>query len=129
VSSVKRKEQEKMTRKITVLTLCAMLIELCGSVGAQQPTKMARIGYLGAASPSSNTDRIEAFRQGLREVGYIEGKNIIVEYRYAEEKFDRLPTLAAELVGLKVRHYRLGWLGGNTSSQRSNRYHSHCHDE
>ena len=69
---------------------------------AQQPKKIPRIGFLGAASMSANSARIEAFRQGLRELGYVEGKNIVIEYRYADGKSDRLPALAVELVGLKV---------------------------
>jgi putative tryptophan/tyrosine transport system substrate-binding protein len=69
---------------------------------AQQPKKVPRIGYLSVSSPSANVGRIEAFRQGLRELGYVEGKNIVIEWRYAEGKFDRLPALAAELVQLKV---------------------------
>ena len=69
---------------------------------AQQPTKIPRIGYLGMTSLSKNAARTEAFRQGLRELGYVEGKNIVVEYRYAEGKFDRIPDLSAELVRLKV---------------------------
>jgi len=91
-----------MKKKIRVLTLCAMLLALCVSADAQQPKKVPRIGYLGANSPSVNPSRIEAFRQGLRELGYVEGKNIVIEYRRAEGKFDRLPDLAAELVRLKV---------------------------
>jgi putative ABC transport system substrate-binding protein len=69
---------------------------------AQQPAKIPRIGYLGAATLSAIPERVEAFRQGLRELGYVEGKNIVIEYRYAEGKLDRLPALAAELVRLKV---------------------------
>ena len=69
---------------------------------AQQPTKIPRIGYLSGSGLSVLAARIEAFRQGLRELGYVEGKNIIIEWRSAEEKFDRLPELAAELVRLKV---------------------------
>jgi putative tryptophan/tyrosine transport system substrate-binding protein len=69
---------------------------------AQQPTKIPRIGFLSAASPSAIAARIAAFQQGLRDLGYVEGKNIVIEYRYAEGKFDRLPDLAAELVRLKV---------------------------
>jgi len=68
---------------------------------AQQPKKIPRIGYLIGSSPTANA-RVEAFRQGLRELGYIEGQNLIIEYRYAEGKLDRLPELAAELVRLKV---------------------------
>ncbi len=71
-------------------------------VEAQQSTKIPRIGVLGATDPSTNSARIEAFRQGLRELGYIEGKNIVIEYRWAEGKSERLPDLAAELVRLKV---------------------------
>jgi putative ABC transport system substrate-binding protein len=71
-------------------------------IEAQQPTKVPRIGYLSATSPSVNPTRIEAFRQGLRELGYVEGKNIAIEWRYAEGKQDRVPALAADLVRLKV---------------------------
>lgn len=84
------------------LLLCAMLCALCFPAAAQQRNKVYRIGFLGAASLSANAARIEALRQGLRELGYVEGKNIVVEYRYADGKPDRLPALAAELVGLKV---------------------------
>ncbi len=80
--------------------LCSLRFAL--SAEAQQPTKIPRIGYLSAASPSANSARIEAFRQGLRELGYVEGKNIVIEWRSAEGKLDRLPALAAELVRLKV---------------------------
>src|SRR5262249_11031921 len=64
---------------------------------AQQPTKVPRIGLLFTATPAAAAARIEAFRQGLRELGYAEGNNILLEYRYAEEKLDRLPALAVEL--------------------------------
>src|SRR4030095_1913251 len=69
---------------------------------AQQTKKVPRIGYLSARSSSSESTQAEAFRQGLRELGYVEGKKIIIDYRYAEGKFERLPDLAAELVRLKV---------------------------
>ncbi len=69
---------------------------------AQQPTKIPRIGFLNATSPSTIAARLAAFRQGLRELGYVEGKNIVVEYRWAEGKIERLPDLATELVRLKV---------------------------
>jgi putative ABC transport system substrate-binding protein len=69
---------------------------------AQQPTKVPRIGYLGAASRTTSPARIEAFRQGLHELGYVEGKNIVIDYRWTEGKLDRLPALASELVRLKV---------------------------
>jgi len=89
-----------MKKKITVLTLSAMLLALCASAEARQAKKVPRIGYLSAGDPDAA--RIEPFRQGLRELGYVEGKNIFIEWRYAEGKLDRLPALAAELVLLKV---------------------------
>jgi putative ABC transport system substrate-binding protein len=69
---------------------------------AQQPTKIVRIGYLNPGDPVSRTYRTEAFRQGLKDLGYIEGKNVIIEYRFAEARIDRLPELARDLVHLKV---------------------------
>jgi|SRR5215510_1339897 len=69
---------------------------------AQQPKKVPQIGYLSVSSPSAMSTRTEAFRQGLRELGYVEGKNIVIEWRSAEGKRDRVPSLAAELVRLKV---------------------------
>ena len=76
---------------------------MCGAVAqAQQPAKIPRIGLLISSSASFSLARVEAFRQGLRELGYVEGKNIIIEYRYADGKLERLPDLAAELVRLKV---------------------------
>jgi putative tryptophan/tyrosine transport system substrate-binding protein len=92
-----------MKKNITVLILCAMLFALSFPASAQQPTKVPRIGYLTADSRSARADvRAEAFREGLRELGYVEGKNIVIEWRQAEGKLDRLPALAAELVRLKV---------------------------
>jgi len=74
---------------------------MCGAVGAQ-PTKIPRIGFLSALNPDAVPTWLVAFRQGLREHGYVEGKNIVIEWRYAEGKLDRLPSLANELVNLKV---------------------------
>jgi ABC-type uncharacterized transport system substrate-binding protein len=91
-----------MKQTITTFALSAMLFALCSPAQAQQPTKIPRIGYLNANFPTTNPVRIEAIRQGLRELGYVEGKNIVIEWRYAEGKSIRLPALAAELVRLKV---------------------------
>ena len=92
-----------MKKKITVLTLCAMLFALCTSAQAQQPGKIPRIGYLSPGSGAAeHSPRAQAFRQGLRDLGYVEGKNIAIEHRDAEGKLDRLPDLAAELVRMKV---------------------------
>jgi putative tryptophan/tyrosine transport system substrate-binding protein len=84
------------------LALCAMLLALCVPADAQQPKKVFRIGYLAANNPSTDSARSEAIRLALRELGYIEGQNIAIEYRYAEGEQDRNPQLAAELVRLKV---------------------------
>jgi ABC-type uncharacterized transport system substrate-binding protein len=91
-----------MKRKITVLTLCALLLALCASAEAQQTAKVARIGYLSNSDPTSESTSLDATRRALRERGYIEGQNIAIDYRYAEQKLDRLPELAAELVRLNV---------------------------
>ena len=88
-----------MKRKITVLILCATLFVLSFLAQAQHPKKVYRIGYLSSGSASIRT---EAFRQGLRELGYFEGKNITIEYRDAEGKIERYSDLASDLVSLKV---------------------------
>jgi putative ABC transport system substrate-binding protein len=90
-----------MSRIFTVVCLL-LTVFLPGGSGAQQPAKIPVIGHLGASSAAAETARKEAFRQGLRELGYIEGKNIMIEWCYAEGSFDRLRALAAELVRLKV---------------------------
>ena len=87
---------------VFVVSLCGVLIALCGSAEAQQPKNVPRIGFLSAVSPSTISARLDAFRQGLRELGYVQGKNIVIEWRSAEGKSDRLSGLAAELVRLKV---------------------------
>jgi putative tryptophan/tyrosine transport system substrate-binding protein len=91
-----------MRKKFFGLTLGAMLLALSFPVEAQQSKKIPKIGFLSAPSRSAQSARNEAFSQGLRELGYVEGKNIVIEWRYAEGKLERLPDLAAELVGLKV---------------------------
>ena len=88
-------------RKLIIALLASSLGVPLASFG-QQAAKVARIGFLEASSPSAIAARIEAFRQGLRELGYVDGKNVAIEYRYAEGNFDRLPALAAELVRLNV---------------------------
>jgi putative ABC transport system substrate-binding protein len=88
--------------RLLISGLCAVLFALCSSVGAQQPGKVPRIGFLIASAPSAIAPRMDTFRQGLREHGYVEGKNIVIERRHADGKSDHLPALAAELVSLKV---------------------------
>jgi putative ABC transport system substrate-binding protein len=85
-----------------LLALSAVLFALCPPAEPQQPKKVPRIGYLGANPRSVSRARIEAFRQGLRALGYVEGKNIIIEWRFADANPDRLPGLGAELVRLPV---------------------------
>jgi ABC-type uncharacterized transport system substrate-binding protein len=79
-----------------------VLVVVAAVVRAQQPTKAPQIGYLGGVSLSANTARHEAFRQGLRELHYVEGKNIVIDWRSADGKLERLPALAAEMVRLKL---------------------------
>ena len=94
----------KVTRptvRVVALTLALLAVPLLAH--AQQPGKTYRIGWLGLASPGPEVLRIvDAFRQGLRELGYVEGQNIVLEYRWAHGKAERLPDLATELVRLKV---------------------------
>jgi putative tryptophan/tyrosine transport system substrate-binding protein len=88
--------------RLLISGLCALLFALCVSVQAQQPKKVPRIGLLISASTAAMAPYIEAFRQGLRELGYIEGKSIILEIRGGEANPDRVSDLAAELIALKV---------------------------
>ena len=88
--------------KIFVLFLTTILLTTASATQAQQPTKVPRIGFLIASSRSVNAARYETFLQGLRELGYEEGKNIVIEWRSGEGRFDRLAALAAELIRLKV---------------------------
>ena len=89
-----------MKIKITGLALCAMLFALCVSTEGQQHVRIPRIGFLFMGS--KDQPHLDSFRQGLRDLGYVEGKNIVIEHRYAEGKPDALPALAAELVGQNV---------------------------
>src|SRR5438093_6605376 len=90
-------------RKINFyIALSAVVVTLCGPVHAQQAGKIFRIGFLDQSTASGMAGLLEAFRQELSKLGWIEGKNITIEYRFAEQKNERLPELAAELVRLKV---------------------------
>jgi putative ABC transport system substrate-binding protein len=91
-----------MRKGFFAFTLSTVLFALCLPLWAQQSKKIPKIGFLSAPSRSAQSARNEAFTQGLRELGYVEGKNIVIEWRYAEGRLERLPDLAAELVGLKV---------------------------
>jgi hypothetical protein len=97
------RDELKPVKKIFIrLALGAMLLAPCSVAQAQQPKKVPQIGYLSADDPASESSRAEPIRLALRALGYIEGQNIAIEYRYADGKFDRAPELVAELVRLKV---------------------------
>jgi putative ABC transport system substrate-binding protein len=90
------------SRHLAVMLCIFIALLLAGFAHAQQLEKVPRIGYLTAGDPGPNAPRLKAFRQGLHELGYVEGKTIVIEVRYGERKFDRIPALAAELVRLHV---------------------------
>jgi putative ABC transport system substrate-binding protein len=89
-------------KKVIGLTLSSLLFALCSSTDAQQPGKIYRVGYLDPSSASATAGLLEAFRQELSKYGWTEGKNLIIEYRFAELKSDRMAELAAELVRWKA---------------------------
>jgi putative ABC transport system substrate-binding protein len=91
-----------MKKRIFSFALSAMLFAVCSSAQAQQPAKLPRIGWLTGAPLSGNPERREAFRQALHELGYVEGKNIVIEWRTADGKRDLYPGVLAELLRLKV---------------------------
>jgi putative ABC transport system substrate-binding protein len=93
-------EERAMKHKTFALALCALVFALYTTTNAQQPKKIPLIGYLSSTDAQSDSARSEGVRQALRELGYIEGQNITIEYRYAERNRDQGPKLAAELVGL-----------------------------
>jgi ABC-type uncharacterized transport system substrate-binding protein len=89
-------------KKVFLLALCPLLLALSVSAQAQQPGKIFRIGFLAASTAAGNAGLLETFRQEMRKFGWIEGKNIASEYRYGEQKPERLPELAKDLARLKV---------------------------
>jgi len=95
-------QRKDMKIKIAALALSAMLFALCSAAQAQQPGKIFRIGFLDPSTASGSAGLVDAFRQEMRKLGWIEGKNFIIEYRFGEQKPERVPELAADLVRLKV---------------------------
>jgi putative tryptophan/tyrosine transport system substrate-binding protein len=91
-----------MRKNVFRLALCAMLYAFCTTAEAQQPKKIPRIGFLGNSTAALEENLIGPFREGLRDLGYVEGKNIVTEWRWAEGKYERFPALIAELIALKV---------------------------
>ncbi len=109
-----------MMTSLRVLIILAALMGWGAIAEAQQPKKVPRIGYLsGSGDPYTPGPLVEAFRQGLRDLGYIEGKNILVEYRYVEGKLDRSPGLVAELVQLKVDVLVVTFLPGTRAAKEA----------
>jgi putative ABC transport system substrate-binding protein len=90
------------SRSIVAVLLGLGVLTCPFAANAQQAANVARIGFLGATSPTGWASRVEAFRLGLRDLGYVEGKNVIFDFRWADEDYDRLPSLAADLLRLKV---------------------------
>src|SRR5215472_7360010 len=91
-----------MNTKMIICLFAAALLSTASFVEAQQTKKVPRIGFLDNSTASGSAVLLEAFRQELRKLGWIEGKNIAIEYRFAEQKPERVPELAADLVRLKV---------------------------
>jgi putative ABC transport system substrate-binding protein len=107
--------------KTVHLALAAMLFALAGSAEAQHSGRVFRIGYLSAQSRSAEVFRLDGFREALRELGYEEGKNIVIDYRFAEGQFDRLRELAAELVRLNADVILTGGSPGTRAAQQATR--------
>jgi putative tryptophan/tyrosine transport system substrate-binding protein len=93
--------EKNMKNKIALLTPCAMLFAVCASAQAQQPAKVFRIGYIAGRTPSTDAD-VEPIRLALRKLGYIEGQNIVIEYRYTDGNSDQSTEFLADLARLKV---------------------------
>ena len=91
-----------MERRSFLAVVSGSLLAVPLAADAQQPSKVPRIGFLGAASATGYASQLEALRTGLRDFGYVEDRTIAIEFRWAEGKYDRLPDLAAELARLKV---------------------------
>ena len=91
-----------MKKKITGLAFSATLLALCSFGEAQQENKVPRIGFLGNSNATLEANLIGHFHEGLRDLGYVEGQNLLIEYRWADGKYERFRTLIAELIALKV---------------------------
>ena len=115
-----------MKKQLLAITFGAMLVAYSVPAQAQQPEKTFRIGFLDSSTASGMAVLFEAFWQEMRKLGWIQGKNIAVEYRFAEGKNDRLPELAADLVRLKVDLIVVSSGGGDKlSGEEGNQYHPH----
>jgi hypothetical protein len=104
----------------------AILLALCLSVDAQQSKKVPRVGFLSGAGAPSHRPSVEAFRQGLHDLGYVEGKNIVVEYRYPEGGPERIRKFLTELMQLKVD---ILVVAAGVRSPAGDQDNSHCHGD
>jgi putative ABC transport system substrate-binding protein len=119
-SEIGKSGRTAMTKKIIFLALCSLLLAPCSAVEAQQQTgKIFRIGFLDPSTASGSAVLVGTFRQELNKLGWNEGKNITIEYRFAEQKIERLPELAAELVRLKVDVIVTGGFGPTRSAKEA----------
>src|SRR5262245_55652145 len=118
---------ESVNKRLLGSFVVILILAAVYTAEAQQPKKVARIGYLAVNSPSLDKQLIEAFQQGLRGLGWVDGENITVEYRFAEGKLDQLHTLVAELVALKVDVIvSAGGTPPAPSCQERDRHDPHC---
>ena len=113
------REKIGMTEKIFICLVHTVLLLTISPAQAQQPAKIPRIGYVSGGSPSDPGPLVEAFQQGLRDLGYAEGKNILVERRYAEGNTERVPGLVTELVQRKVDVLVVGTLVGIRAAKQA----------
>ena len=114
-----------MKAKILVCALPALILATIHLTEAQQTGKVSRIGYLDNSTASGSVVLVDAFRQELSKLGWIEGKNITIEYRFAEGKNDRLPELAADLVRLKVDLIVVRATPATLAAKKRHHYHPH----
>ena len=118
-----------MMKSIFFWLLANVIVVSTAAADAQQPGKIFRIGFLDNSTASGSAVLVDAFRQELSKLGWIEGKNITIEYRFAEQKPERLPELAADLVRLKVDLIVASGDATGVSGEESHHYHPHRDDE
>ena len=119
-----------MTKKIILLALCSLLLAPCSAADAQQTGKIPRIGFLDSSTASGMVGLLEAFLQELSKLGWIEGKNFTIEYRFAENKgSERVSELAAELVRLKVDLIVVAATPSGVGGEESDHYYTHRNGE
>jgi len=117
-----RGEKKNMKERITLWLLATLFLANVSFADAQQTGKVPRIGFLDPSTASGMAVLVDAFRQELSKLGWIEGKNFIIEYRFAEQKYERLPELAAELVRLKVNLIVVSGITAALAAKKSSRF-------